>query len=115
MSSPVSKSRVNLIVSLWLKGDDIAAFESFERSAARVMAKHGGRIDHVVRRAATDLDDGPFEVHVVSFPSWSSFDAYRADPAFKALLLQRERLIARTEIWRGEPREAYAGDAAQPL
>jgi hypothetical protein len=26
--------RVTLVVSLWLKTDDIAAFESFERSAA---------------------------------------------------------------------------------
>ena len=106
---------MNLVVSLWLKTDDVAAFQSFEREAARVMAKHGGRIDHVVRRADTERGDGPFEVHVVSFPNWSSFDAYRADPAFKALLVQRERLIARTEIWRGEPRDAYVGDAAQPL
>lgn len=102
---------VSLVVSLWLKSDDVAAFESFERAAARVMAKHGGRIDRVVRRAETERGDGPFEVHVVSFPDWMSFDAYRADPAFKALLPQRERLVARTEIWRGEPRETYAPTA----
>jgi hypothetical protein len=72
------------------------------------MAQHGGRIDHVVRRADNEPGDGPFEVHVVSFPDWSSFDAYRADPAFKALGVKRERLIARTQIWRGEPRGAYA-------
>jgi uncharacterized protein (DUF1330 family) len=108
-------SRVNLVVSLWLKTDDIAGFESFERSAARVMATHGGRIDRVIRSADAERADGPFEVHVVSFPNWSAFDAYRADPAFKALLPQRERLIGRTEIWRGEPRASYAADAAQPL
>ena len=107
MTSPMNGPRVNLVVSLWLKTDDVAAFESFEREAARVIAKHGGRIDQVVRRADSERADGPFEVHVVSFPSWSAFDAYRGDSAFKALLPQRERLIARTEIWRGEPREAY--------
>ncbi len=107
MTSPVS-ARVNLVVSLWLKTEDVAAFESFERAAARVMAKHGGRIDHVVRLAGAERGDGPFEVHVVSFPDWSSFDAYRADADFKALLPQRERLILRTEIWRGAPRETYA-------
>jgi uncharacterized protein (DUF1330 family) len=111
----VAEPSVNLVVSLWLKTDDVAAFESFERSAAQVMAKHGGRIDRVIRVAAAERADGPFEVHVVSFPSWTAFDAYRADPAFKALLPQRERLIARTEIRRGEPREPYAGDVAQPL
>jgi uncharacterized protein (DUF1330 family) len=100
--------RVCLVVSLWLKTADVAAFEAFERAAALVMAKHGGRIDRVVRRTDTDAGDGPFEVHVVSFPDWSAFDSYRSDPAFKALLPQRERLIARTEIWRGEERPVYA-------
>jgi hypothetical protein len=104
----VTLPRVKLVVSLWLKTDEVAAFESFERAVARVMAKHGGRIDHVVRRAAAERGDGPFEVHIVSFPDWRSFDAYRADPALQELQPQRERLIARTEIWRGEPHEAYA-------
>jgi uncharacterized protein (DUF1330 family) len=99
--------RVTLIVSLWLKTDDIAAFEAFERAAAGVMAKHGGRIDQVIRKAGVERGDGPFEVHVVSFPDWSSFDAYRADPAFAALRPQRDRLIARTEILRGESRATY--------
>jgi len=99
--------RVNVVVSLWLGTDDVAAFESFECAAAQVMAKHGGRIDHVVRRADVERGDGPFEVHVVSFPDWSSFEAYRADPAFKALLAQRDRVISRTEIWRGEERVVY--------
>ena len=98
---------VCLVVSLWLKSDDVAAFESFERAAAQVMAKHGGRIDQVIRRAGADAGDDPFEVHVVSFPDWNAFDAYRADPAFKALLAQRERVISRTEIWRGEERAVY--------
>jgi uncharacterized protein (DUF1330 family) len=115
MSSRPSESRVNLVVSLWLKTDDVAAFESFERAAAQVMAKHRGRIDHVTRLADGVRGDAPFEVHVVSFPDWAAFDAYRADPAFKALLARRERVVARTEIWRGEPRASYGDDAEQPL
>jgi uncharacterized protein (DUF1330 family) len=115
MSSAAGESRVNLVVSIWLKAHDVAAFESFERSVARVMTKHGGRIDHVIRRTDSERADGPFEVHVVSFPDWPSFEAYRADPAFKALLARRESVIARTDIWRGEPREGYAGGAAKPL
>ncbi len=45
----MSESRVNLVVSVWLKTDDVPAFESFERAAARVMAKHGGRIEAPLR------------------------------------------------------------------
>ena len=104
----MSESRVNLVVSLWLKTDDVAAFEQFERAAALVMAKHGGRIDHVVRGSDAEARDGPFEVHVVSFPDWDAFEAYRGDPQLKDLLPLRERLIARTEIWRGEERAVYA-------
>jgi uncharacterized protein (DUF1330 family) len=102
-------SRVSLVVSLWLKTDDVAAFESFERAAARVMAKHGGRMDHVVRCADAERGDGPFEVHVVSFPGWKAFEAYRADADFAELLRRRDSIIARTEILRGEQREPYAG------
>ncbi len=104
----MSESRANLVVSLWLKTDDVAAFEQFERAAALVMAKHGGRIDRVVRGSDAEAPDCPFEVHVVSFPDWDAFEAYRGDPQLKDLLPLRERLIARTEIWRGEERAVYA-------
>ncbi len=102
------KPRASLVVSLWLKTDDIAAFEAFERAAAQVMAEHGGRIDNVVRRSDTEARDGPFEIHVVSFPDWKAFESYRNDRRFKELMPLREQLIARTEIWRGERREGYA-------
>jgi uncharacterized protein (DUF1330 family) len=95
-----------LVVSLWLKGDDVGGFEAFERAAAGIMAKHGGRIEHVVRRS--EPGDGPFEVHVVTFPSEAALDAYRADPSFKELGSTRERVISRTEIWRGELRTTYS-------
>jgi len=93
---------VTLVVSLWLKGDDVAGFEAFERAAADIMAKHGGRIEHVVRRA--EPGDGPFEVHVVTFPSDAALRAYREDPRLEKLAALRARLIARTEILQGEPR-----------
>jgi len=104
-------SSVSLVVSVWLKGDDVAGFEAFERAAAEVMAQHGGRIEHVARRTADG--DGPFEVHVVTFPSERALADYRDDARFKALAPLRERVIARTEIWRGERRESCS--AAQQM
>jgi hypothetical protein len=59
--------RVSLVVNLWLRGNDIGAFEAFEQAAAEVMAKHGGRIETVVR--CSGVEGSPFEVHVVTFPS----------------------------------------------
>lgn len=97
---------VCLVVSLWLNGDDVAGFEAFERAVAEIMVHHGGRIERVVRRL--DPGDGPFEVHVVTFPSDAALAEYRADPRLKELAPLREGVIARTEIWRGEPRPTYS-------
>ena len=72
-----------------------------ERTAARLMAQHGGRIERAFRRDATHGSEEPFEVHLVAFPNEEAFAAYRDDARTLALKEQRERLIARTEIWRG--------------
>jgi uncharacterized protein (DUF1330 family) len=93
--------RVVRIVSLWLQeGADPAAFEAFERKAAVIMARHGGRIDRAVRMGGAG-EDPPFEVHLVSFPDAQSFEAYRADPATLALRAERERVIRRTQVLEG--------------
>jgi hypothetical protein len=97
--------RLVLVVSLWLKGGDVAGFEAFEHATAEIMATHGGRIDAAVRSAADS--EGPFEVHLVSFPSAAAFDAYRGDPRAVDLQPLRERVIARTEVWRGAAVPAY--------
>jgi uncharacterized protein (DUF1330 family) len=97
---------VCLVVSLWIKDDDVAGFEAFERAAAEIMATHGGRIEHVVRRS--EPGEGPFEVHIVTFPSEAALGEYRADARFKELWRLRDRVIARTEIWRGERRPTYS-------
>lgn len=90
---------ITLVVSLWIKGDDVAGFDAFERAAAAVMARHGGRIERAIRvDRATAAADAPFEIHVVSFPDRAAFDAYRADPATQALSARREAVIARTMV-----------------
>lgn len=65
------------------------------------MATHGGRIERAFRVNAPSDSDEPFEVHLVSFPDEAAFSAYRNDAQIVALAKERERLIARTEIWTG--------------
>jgi len=91
-----------LVVSLWLRGDDVGAFEALERDASAVMARHGGRIDRAVRidRASAPAD-APFEIDLVRFPDRAALDAYRADPAVLALASRRDSVIARTVILGG--------------
>ncbi len=104
------ESRLTFIVSIWLKDNDVAGFESFERQAAVIMAAHGGHVESVVRCGGEGA--APFEVHVVSFPDAAAAGAYRADPRLVKLLPLRDRVIARTEVWTGQQRSAYGAEVA---
>ncbi|HVY65846.1 MAG TPA: hypothetical protein VHH11_13575 [Gammaproteobacteria bacterium] len=101
-------SRLTLIVSLWLRDGDVAAFEAFERQVATIVAAHGGRLESVVRCGGRD--GAPFEVHVVTWPGAAALEAYRSDPRTLALRAERDRVIARTEIWTGEHRTPYGDE-----
>ena len=104
------ESRLTLVVSIWLKDNDVAGFEAFERQAATIMAAHGGRVENVVRCGGQG--GAPFEVHVVSFLDAAAAGAYRADPRIVKLLPVRDRVIARTEVWAGQQRSAYGAEVA---
>lgn len=100
-----------LVVSLFIHPGQEAAFRRFETAAVRIMARHGGRIERVIRPLA-DPDGGPrpHEIHLVSFPSQVQFAAYRADPELAALAPLRTAAIARTEIVIGEAGDPYPVD-----
>jgi uncharacterized protein (DUF1330 family) len=91
------------VVSLWVHSGQETAFEAFERDAARIMARHGGRIDYAVRLTQPEGAPGPapYELHVVSFPTPAAFDAYAADPDTVALKPLREAIIAKTVLMAG--------------
>lgn len=99
------------VVSLWIRPGQGRAFEAFEQDAARIMARHGGRIDSAVRLAAGDAHDsagsGPFELHVVSFPDRESADSYAADPETAALREGRAGIISKTVVLEGREAGPY--------
>jgi len=94
--------RFTLIVLLHVDPGHKDDFERFEAEASRIMARHGGRIER--RMATSELSgidgDVPYEVHLVTFPSPESFEAYRLDPELTPLAELRSRAIRRTTIWR---------------
>jgi uncharacterized protein (DUF1330 family) len=98
--------RYMLVVSLWIHPGQEAAFEAYEREAARIMARHGGRIDSAVRispDASTGSDARPpHEVHIVSFPDQDAADSYASDPESVAMRVKRPSIIARTERLAGK-------------
>lgn len=95
-------SELRLVVRLWLHPEtNIAEYEAFERKAAELMKSHTGKIERVFRSENTQTSDEPFEIHLVVFPDEAAFEAYRSDSRIATLAQKRERLISRTEIWRG--------------
>jgi uncharacterized protein (DUF1330 family) len=97
-----------LVARLFIHPGRAAEFRQFETAAARIMARHGGRIEHVIRPTGpADERPLPHEIHVISFPDAERFAAYRADPELGALAALRESAIARTEITIGEAGEPY--------
>lgn len=87
------------IVSLWVHPGQEPAFEAYERAAAQIMARHGGRIDLAMR--PENVPDAPFEVHFVSFPDREAASRYAQDPGTLLLRKGRESIISRTDIVEG--------------
>jgi uncharacterized protein (DUF1330 family) len=101
-------SRYILVVSLWLRDHDIAAFESFEKRASKLLARHGGTIDLAIRPLKADSNPNtPFEIHIVSFADQRGYAEYRSDPAMQELAAEREKIISRTSVLEGHDASQY--------
>jgi len=85
-------------------------FRQFETAAARLMARHGGRIERTVVLDPTPADDPERfrELHLVRFRDTAAFQAYRADPELAALAALREFAVVSTEIWTGTDGPTYS-------
>ena len=101
--------RYMLIVSVWLRNNDVSRFEAFERQAARIMAEFDGRIERAIRISdAEAAEGGPFEIHVVSFPDEAAFRRYRQSSEYTKLAAVRDRIIAKSTILDGSEVKPYA-------
>jgi uncharacterized protein (DUF1330 family) len=100
-----------LIATLTVHPDKIDSFHDYERRAAKIMSRHGGRIERAVVLEKDPEDHYYRECHVVSFPGRAALDAYRDDEAFKALAGMRESCVLATAIRYGTAGEDYHGNA----
>jgi hypothetical protein len=97
-----------ILVQLFIHPGRAAEFRRFETAAARIMQRHGGRIERVIRPTGPARESGlPHEIHLVSFDTGAGFEAYRADSELLALAPLRESAIARTEVTVGTDGEPY--------
>lgn len=89
---------LTLLVQLWAVAGGEQLLVDYEDQVLRLLPAHGAKVLQRVR--TRELSDGPFEVHVLEFPSEAALDQYMADPDRLALAELRDRAIARTELLR---------------
>ena len=97
-----ANQKLYLVVSIWINDERLGEFEAYEQQAAKLLEKHGGRIERAVRvENSVNAENAPFEIHFVSFPNEQKFADYRADSKTRQTADLRERIIVRTEIFSG--------------
>ncbi|MFI0608068.1 MAG: hypothetical protein ACH37Z_09310 [Anaerolineae bacterium] len=108
--SEAVSSPLFLWVQIWLRTGDVDGFAAYERPAARVLARHGARIERAFRPLDAAEDPAlPFEIHLVSFPDQTCLASWQADPERAALQEERERCIARTTVMALRTVKGYDG------
>ena len=101
-------SQILIVAQLFIHPGREGEFRRFETEAVRIMRKHGGCIEKVIRpTVAVQQELLPYEVHLLSFPSMEQFAAYKADADLAKLADLRQSAIARTEVLIGEEGEPY--------
>jgi len=87
-----------LVVTLTVRKAKIDKFRLFERHAASVIRKHGGRIERTIVVSSDRASDEQKEVHLVSFPNEQAFTSYRGDAELLELIHLRDEAVVQTEI-----------------
>lgn len=97
--------RFHVVATLHVRASELPRFETYERLALGIAARHGGRLERAVR---SEVREGTCtEVHLLSFPTPESFTSFRADPDIVALAGLRDAVITKTELTCGFEVTAY--------
>lgn len=98
---------MTLVAILTVRREALDKFRDYERRTARIMARHGGSIDHTVVASSPETDPHLKEVHLVRFPDQQSFQAYRNDPDLAAISHLRDESVVSAEVLTGEDGPSY--------
>ena len=82
---------------LWAREGEAAGLTAYEDRVLVLVPRHGGE---VIQRAVGDGAEGrPHEVHLYRFPDAAALDAYVTDADRVAFASERDRVVARTELF----------------
>jgi hypothetical protein len=82
---------------LWAVPGQADAMSAYEEAVLALLPEHGGEVTQRLR--GTGADGSPDEVQVFRFASRAAVDSYLADPRRLALSGERDRVVARTELF----------------
>jgi antibiotic biosynthesis monooxygenase (ABM) superfamily enzyme len=89
--------QIQLCCLLWAHPGQEAGLSAYEDRVLTLVPEHGGS---VLQRAVSDGAGGrPHEVQLYRFTSQQDLDGYLADPRRAALAAERDRVVARTELF----------------
>ncbi len=101
---------MTLVAILTVRKSAADTFRAYEKRAAAVMARHGGRIERTVVVGGDSATELFKEIHVVTFPTEEAFAAYRNDERFRELARLRAEAVIHTELLVGEDGPSYEAD-----
>ena len=83
-------NRVTIVLIVRIPAEGIADFRAYEDAVLPLLPEYNGRLERRLRN-----QDGPVEMHIVSFASEADFQNYRNDPrrTAQAWLLEKSSAI----------------------
>lgn len=92
-----AKNEISLCCFLWARPGQEAGLTAYEDRVLALVGEHGGE---VVQRVRTDGADGRAnEIQLYRFTGQQALDSYLGDPRRLALAHERDRVVARTEVF----------------
>ena len=91
---------ITLGVLLWARPGLQADLTSYEDEVLALLVEHGGRL--VARLRSSGEDGAPTETQLITFAGGAGYESYLADPRRTGLAGERDRVIERTQLYRGE-------------
>jgi len=88
---------IRLCCLLWAVDGATSDLRAYEDAVLRLVAEHRGEV--VTREVGDGRDGSPHEVQVFVFADQEALDGYLDDPRRTALAAERDRVVARTELF----------------
>jgi uncharacterized protein (DUF1330 family) len=96
------EQRLYLTVLLYLKQGKYDQFYEYEQRVKPIIESYGGQFEKVIKPTGVIGDlPLPDEIHLLSFPSETHFQSYRADPKLPEIAQMRAEAVEKTVIISG--------------